>query len=106
MGEARIEEWLEKQDRNISHLLPEEYEEEAERTSNAATKTIKDNPRQWQLPGGTFYSNMVMEANMPNGNFLLVQGVDTPLISESKGTLTISPVRGVNGVIPMEKLIN
>ena len=46
LREVRIEEWLKKQDSNISHLLPQEYEEESERTSNAATKTIKDNPRQ------------------------------------------------------------
>ena len=37
LRDARIEEWLKKQHRNISHLLTEEYEEEAERTSSAAT---------------------------------------------------------------------
>ena len=52
LREARIEEWLKKQDRNISHLLPEVFEEESERTSSAATKTIKDNPRQWKLSEG------------------------------------------------------
>ena len=105
LREARIEEWLKKQVRNISHLLPEEYEEEAERTSSAATKT-KNNPRQWKLPEGPFYSNMMVDTNTPKGKLLLVWGVDTPLISESKGKSSISPVRGVSGEIPMEKLIN
>ena len=50
LREARVEEWLKKQDRNISHLLPDVFEEESERTSSVATKMIKDNPRQWKLP--------------------------------------------------------
>ena len=67
---------------------------------------MKDNPRQWKLPEGPFYSNMMAEANTPKGKLLLVRGVDPPLISESKGTSNISPVRGVSGEISMEKLIN
>ena len=49
---------------------------------------------------------MIVEANTPKSKLLLVRGVDTPLISESKGTSNMSPVRGVSGEIPMEKLIN
>ena len=93
LREARKEEWLKAQDRNVSHLLPEEYEEEAERTSSAAIRTMEENPRQWKLPEGPFYSNMMVEANTPKGKQLLVRRVDTPMISESKGTSNISPVR-------------
>ena len=74
LREGRIEEWLKKQDRNLSHLLPEVLEEESERTSSAATKAIKDNPRQWKLPEGPFYSNMMVEAKTPKGKLLLVRG--------------------------------
>ena len=71
LREVRIEEWLKKQDSNISHLLPEVYEEESERTSSAATKTKKDNPRQWKLPEGAFYFNMMMKTKTPKGKLVL-----------------------------------
>ena len=59
-----------------------------------------------ETPEGPFYSNMMVEANTPKGKLVFVRGVETPLISESKGTSNISPVRGVSGEISMEKLIN
>ena len=49
---------------------------------------------------------MMVEAKTPKGKLLLVRGVDTPLISESKGNSNISTDRGVSGVVPKEKLIN
>ena len=49
---------------------------------------------------------MMVEAKTPMGKLLFVRGVDTPLISDSKGTSSISPIRGVSGEISMKKLIN